>query len=348
MSIESNLALAIILPFGVAFAVTAIATALLIPALVRFKNTQPIYEDAPEQHQKKRGTPTMGGIALVFGIVAGTVCIMAMQGIQADLMICLSVTLAFALLGFVDDYQKIANKRNMGFRARHKLLLQVLIALIMALYFVLTTENGTTIIIPFAWKNADLGYGMIVYIVFITVAMVNAVNLTDGLDGLASSVSATIALFYPVFVFLSFQLTVMKMDASMVGIDRRDLADALFFAAVGGACLGFLIFNRHPAKIFMGDTGSLALGGGLATAAIFTRTELLLPIAGAIFVMEALSDILQVGSYKLRHGKRIFRMAPLHHHFELGGWSEVKVVGVFAAVTILLCGGASVAMLAQM
>jgi phospho-N-acetylmuramoyl-pentapeptide-transferase len=190
--------------------------------------------------------------------------------------------------------------------------------------------------IPFVWKSVDIGMWAIPYIVFIIVAMVNAVNLTDGLDGLASGVSTVLSLFFPVFVMLAFTLSLVRNDAPIVNMAGNAGAE-VFFSSLAGACLGFLLFNRYPAKIFMGDTGSLAIGGGIAMAAIAGHVELLLPIAGFVFVIEALSDIIQVGSYKLRGGKRVFKMAPLHHHFELSGWHEKKVVAVFVSVTLVLC-----------
>jgi phospho-N-acetylmuramoyl-pentapeptide-transferase len=267
---------------------------------------------------------------------------------SANTGIVLLVTIVFGFVGFLDDYTKINKRRNLGLTARQKIAFQIVVSLFVALYYVYVADMGTEILIPFLWKHVDLGLFIIPYIMFIMIAMVNSVNLTDGLDGLAGGVSAMLSLFFPIMTLLAMCLgyeaissaafTGIATDGTAAGIGIMNIVlDSLFFASVAGACLGFLIFNRHPAKIFMGDTGSLAIGGGIATAAIFVHMELFLPIVGLIFVLEALSDIIQVTSYKLRHGKRVFKMAPLHHHFELSGWSEKKVVTVFIGVTLMLC-----------
>jgi phospho-N-acetylmuramoyl-pentapeptide-transferase len=286
--------------------VTAALTEVMIPVLKRFKAGQSVREDGPDSHLVKSGTPTMGGVALVAGTVVGTLCT---AKVSPDLIVTLAVFAAFAALGVFDDFVKVRMKRSLGLTALQKFLLQAAIASGAALYQ--TRIAGVTeLIIPFTGKSVDLGPLYAPFIVFVIVAMANGVNLTDGLDGLAAGVTA-IAAFY--FVF----------------------AGSLFCAALAGACLGFLRYNRHPARIFMGDTGSLALGGGLATAAILLRMELTLPVVGLVYVLETLSVIIQVGSYKLRK-KRVFKMAPLHHHFELCGWSERNVVLSFWGLTSLL------------
>jgi phospho-N-acetylmuramoyl-pentapeptide-transferase len=322
----------------VALIVSALITGRLIPVLKRLKTTQTIHEDAPEGHALKSGTPTMGGISIIVGLVCGCAVLISITGFSLNLIIILIVTLIFGAVGFLDDYTKVVKRRNLGLTAKQKLVLQVVVALLIALYAVFIADIGTRIMIPFIWKYVNISYWIIPYYVFIIVAMVNAVNLTDGLDGLASGVTTVVSLFYPILVVLAFALGgVFITTASTADEIIAISGDALYFSALAGACLGFLIYNRHPAKIFMGDTGSLAIGGGIATAAILCHLELLLPIVGLIFVLEVLSDIIQVASYKLRHGKRVFKMAPLHHHFELSGYKETKVVGAFITVTIIIC-----------
>jgi phospho-N-acetylmuramoyl-pentapeptide-transferase len=352
-----------------AFAVTAFTTRRLIPELEKLQTVQNIYEDAPESHQKKQGTPTMGGIAIICGILVSGIGILIVSGFDLDLLVCMLVTAGFGLIGFIDDYTKVAKRRNKGLTAKQKLALQIALSLAFALYLVTMGEGGsfgTDVIIPFAWTDVDIGWLAIPYIVFILVAMTNAVNLTDGLDGLCAGSSATVSLFYPALLIgagyafigklasggdavLSSDFLLNPLDNLLIlgetGIGLQPQAG--FFAAIAGACLGFLLFNRHPAKIFMGDTGSLALGGAIAAAAVWAKAELLLPIAGILFVLEALSVIIQVSSYRLRHGKRVFRMAPLHHHFELSGWVETKVTGRFTACTAIVCAARLAALVIQ-
>ena len=288
---------------------------ICIPILHRLKFGQSIREEGPKSHQKKSGTPTMGGIFLIAGIVAATL-------IQAEwnpeIFLALFILLGHFILGFIDDYLKVVRKKNQGLLARYKLAGQILIAVVTT--FVaseLLLDFNPTIWIPILNETIDAG---ILYLPFMFVVMVgasNAVNLTDGLDGLASGCVAIAASCYAVICLLT---------------GHEDLA--IFCAATVGACVGFLKFNFHPAKVFMGDTGSLALGGAFAAVGILTRTEILLAVVGFVFVCEALSVILQVISFKST-GKRIFRMSPIHHHFELGGWSEVKVVFVFWTVGLI-------------
>ena len=347
INIETDLALSIAIPFAVSAVVTSVVTAVLIPYLKRVRSTQEINDLAPEEHKQKSGTPTMGGIAILCGVAAGCVAAMAVLGFSANLAFILGITLVVGGVGMLDDLKKITRRQNLGLRARHKLALQIVLALACAFYYVLVADMGTYIILPFVWKAVNIGLWMYPYIAFIVVAMVNAVNLTDGLDGLASSTSFVVAVFFPIFAMLGFGLSLIKSGELVIENISRNMTDAMIFPALAGACIGFLFFNRHPARIFMGDTGSLAIGGGLATGAIFSHMELLLPIAGLIFLLEALSDIIQVGSYKLRHGKRVFKMAPLHHHFELSGWHERKVVTVFVSVTFALCAASTAVLILQ-
>lgn len=304
-----------------AMILTAAGTGFLIPILRKYKAKQTIHEDVPESHHEKAGTPTMGGIAIVLGTVIACLCAAAYVGfLEMNLVVTLAAFVVFALLGFIDDFNKIINKRNMGLTARQKLFLQCFIALDISVIFVIFEGNPTDIAIPFTEISLDLGYWYILFMTFAIVAMVNSVNLTDGLDGLASGVSLIVCLFL-----------------GLATVAGSIFYSNWFFLALAGACAGFLIFNKNPAKIFMGDTGSLAIGGGIAVAAFYSDMEIIMVIAGFIYVAEALSDIIQVGSYKLRGGKRVFKMAPLHHHFELSGWKETKVVAVFMLVTLILC-----------
>jgi phospho-N-acetylmuramoyl-pentapeptide-transferase len=306
----------IIITIAVSFLISIILTPILIPMLKKIKAGQSIREEGTQSHMVKSGTPTMGGIAIIGAVII--TCLTAGK-ISTDLMIILAAFIGFGLLGFIDDFVKVALKRNLGLTAKQKLFFQILIAVVLAVYQSRVSVYGTTVAIPFINKFVDFGIWYVPFIAFVVVAMVNSVNLTDGLDGLAAGVTLIIAVFF-----------------SFIGMLYGFTTPSLFCAALGGACLGFLMFNKHPAKVFMGDTGSLALGGGIAAAAIMMNIELILPIAGGIYVIEAISVILQVVSFKLR-GKRIFKMSPIHHHFELSGWKETKVVVVFWTVTFILC-----------
>lgn len=238
----------------------------------------------------------------------------------ADSVVMLVVTFLFALIGFFDDYIKVAKKHNLGLTAWQKLVLQILFAVGLAVYMAKFSGYGTDVWIPFINRYIDFGWLYIPFVAFVVVSMANAVNLTDGLDGLSSGVTALVAFFF-----------------AIVGMQFGHGAATIFCCALAGACLGFLIFNRFPAKLFMGDTGSMALGGALAAAAIMMKAELLLPIAGLIYVLEALSVVIQVLYFKATGGKRFFRMAPLHHHFEVGGMKEKNVVVMFWSIALICC-----------
>ncbi len=306
----------IILGFAVALAVSVIATKLLIPVLRAMKAGQNIREDGPQSHLAKAGTPSMGGIAILMGIVAGVI----LTGhLDSDSAVILIVLLLFGAIGFLDDYIKVKKKHNLGLRAWQKLVLQIAISVGLAIYMSYVSHFGTCVFVPIVNKYIDFGIVYVPFIAFVVVAMTNSVNLTDGLDGLASGVSAIVSLFF-----------------ALLGTGLLLTVPSVCSAAICGACLGFLVFNRHPAKVFMGDTGSLALGAGIAACATVMNLELLLPVAGFIFVAEALSVIIQVVSFKST-GKRVFKMAPIHHHFELSGMKETSVVKMFWAVTALCC-----------
>jgi len=311
----------------IGFIITLLLGPLIIPYLRRLKVGQTIRDDGPQSHLTKTGTPTIGGIIIIASVLITS---LTAGVINQDLIVALAATTAFGLIGFLDDFIKVVLKRSMGLRAYQKFLLQVIIALFLAVYQSNVSVMGTKVIIPFiqgsltigGWtipQYLDLGVLYTPFIAFVMVSTVNGVNLTDGLDGLASGVTLIIA--------ATFSLMAANWGYNSL---------AIFAGAVTGACLGFLKFNAHPAKVFMGDTGSLALGGAIATIAILMNVSLIIPIVGGIYFAEALSVILQVASFKLT-GKRIFKMAPLHHHFELKGWPETKVVVVFWLTTVVLC-----------
>lgn len=304
----------------ISFIISVVITKVEIPVLKR-KAGQNIREDGPQSHLSKAGTPSMGGIAIIIAASLTTIGAAVMGKIDGlGCAIILLVFIGFGLIGFFDDYLKVIKKNNLGLRAYQKFGLQTILSVILAVYLANYTEGNTSVYIPFADIYVNFGIWYIPFVVFVVLAMTNAVNLTDGLDGLASGVTAFISLFFAV-----------------AGFTYGIVTGAYFCSAMCGACLGFLVFNRNPAKVFMGDTGSLALGGGLAAAAILMKLELLLPIVGLLYVIEALSVVLQVGYFKISGGKRIFKMAPIHHHFEKCGFSEVQVVAGFWIFAVLCC-----------
>ncbi len=306
---------------AIAFAVSMFVTSRLIPLMRHRQFGQFIREEGPQAHLSKAGTPTMGGLAFIIGITVAVIASMFMKGSMTTGKIAILLSMyAFGAIGFIDDFNKVAKKQNEGLTPKQKLVLQVLFGAALAVFMMV--KEGTTMLIPFLGKTVDFGIMYIPFVVFIEVAMSNAVNLTDGLDGLASSTSAIVA-----GTFAVIGMTVNGGSEPMAAAGQ----------AVFGALIGFLIYNHYPAKIFMGDTGSMALGGVLSAMAIVGRMEWLLPIAGLIYVIEALSVIIQVTYFKKTGGKRVFRMAPIHHHFELGGWRETKVVRVFCIFTFVCC-----------
>ena len=305
--------LRLLLSVVTALAIVLFSGVYFLPLLHRLKYGQSIREEGPASHQQKSGTPTMGGVMIVLAVTAAT---LLFAPLTVTTLLALFIFLGHFLLGFADDYIKVVKKRNLGLRAYQKLLGQLGIALVTILIGRHLLGHDTNVWVPVLGTSLDIGAWYYVLVVFVLVGTSNAVNLTDGLDGLAAGTVAVAALFYAMLLY---------------GTDSSLMA---FSAAIIGACVGFLWYNHHPARIFMGDTGSLALGGALAGIAILSRTEALLPIVGIIFVCEALSVILQVASFKTR-GKRIFRMSPIHHHFELGGWRETRVVYTFWGVGAL-------------
>lgn len=309
-----NIFFSILKPIIIAFLATIIIGPLAIPILKRLKFGQNVRNDGPASHLSKSGTPTMGGIIFLAGItLAGLLTVPR----NPEGVLVLAVLLGFGMIGFIDDFLKIALHRPMGLKAREKLAGQILIALLLAFLAVSTLGRGTDLIIPFSSKTIELGTTWYIFFcIFAVVGVANAVNLTDGLDGLASGVTVVTSAAFAIIAIVLHQTGV-----------------ASIMAAVTGGCLAFLFFNRYPAKVFMGDTGSLALGGALGAAAVLTRSELFLVIIGFIYVLETVSVIIQVFSFQV-FGRRVFRMSPLHHHFELGGWSENRIVITFVAATI--------------
>ena len=303
------------LAFGLALVSTLVFGKIGIPLLQRLKAQQSIREDGPQAHLAKAGTPTMGGLFMMLALVI-TVCIVPPYSVT--LWMLLFLTLGHGALGFSDDFIKAVKRRNLGLTAKQKLLGQAVLAVVFCYISIAYAALPTTLWIPLVDTTVDLGYAYYALAFIIILGTTNAVNLTDGLDGLATGISAIAGA-----AFAGVGLLVGSLSVTFFGI------------VVSAVCLGFLYFNANPAKVFMGDTGSLALGGAFAGMAIATKTELLLIVIGFVFVVEALSVILQVASFKTR-GVRIFRMSPIHHHFELGGWSERKVVYVFWAVSLVM------------
>ena len=297
-----------------AFIVCALIGPVLIPYLHKLKFGQSIRECGPASHMKKSGTPTMGGLMMLAALVLA----LCWGKFTPHVLMALVLTLGHAVIGFIDDYIKVVMKRNLGLTAKQKFLLQFILAGAYV-YFAETHLQNTNLWVPLVNITFDFGWAYYALAFILLVGTTNAVNLTDGLDGLVSFVSVPVTLAY---AFIAYMQGMLDVSGFALGLN--------------GACLGFLLFNRHPAQVFMGDTGSLALGGGVAALALLTNTELLLVIIGGVYVAEATSVIIQVVYFRLTGGKRFFRMAPLHHHFELGGWKEVKVVEIFTIVSFLL------------
>ena len=313
-----------ILSFIVAFGVAVIAGQVLIPLLRKLKAGQMIREDGPTWHMSKQGTPSMGGLMFILAIGVAVVVAGwdAMQNGQYNHLIVFVFALVFGVIGFIDDFQKLRHKANEGLTAPQKFLLQLAAAVVFTVVMRKTGYLTPDLYIPFL-SIEIVGIPWVIYMVFaafVMVATVNAVNLTDGVDGLATGVTIPVALFYL---------------AVSAWYGRNDLTVAA--AALAGGLAAFLIYNFHPAKVFMGDTGSLFLGGAVCGMAFALNIPLVIPVIGLVYVLEVLSDIIQVVYFKKTGGKRFFRMAPLHHHLEMGGWSEVKLFCVFSGGTFLLC-----------
>lgn len=302
----------------VAFVATFVVGLFVMPILKKFKVGQVVRDDGPKEHLKKQGTPTMGGIIMLIVIVV----ILAINSIKYPTLILATVSiLGFGLVGFIDDYKKLVKKNTKGLSPLKKIFGLVLVTAIFIFMYLKVFKLGTDITLPFISSPITLSVGaFIIFIAFILIGTSNAVNLTDGLDGLASGVVAIIMTFFTIVAVKNSNTEMIILGASSVG-----------------TCLAFLLFNFHPAKVFMGDTGSLALGGAVAAIAIMMKMEVYLAIVAFVCIIDTLSVILQVTYFKLTKGKRIFKMAPFHHHLELSGMKETKVVILFWVITAILC-----------
>ena len=307
----------ILIPVIIAFAISVVLGPFVIPYLRRLKVGQTVRDDGPQTHLKKSGTPTMGGVIILSAVVITSLIYITRCPKVVPILF---MTLGFGLIGFLDDYIKVVLKRSMGLRAWQKMALQIVVTAVFAYYVVNVEHIDLAMKIPFMPESyIDFGILNIPLLFIVILGTVNGANFTDGLDGLASSVTVLIATFF-----------------SVVAIGLQSGIEPITLAVVG-ALLGFLLFNVYPASVFMGDTGSLALGGFVAATAYVLQMPLFLLIVGFIYLLEVVSVILQVGYFKISGGKRIFKMAPIHHHFELCGWSETRVVAVFSIVTAILC-----------
>ena len=301
--------------FVCAFIIGAVLGPITIPMLTRLKFGQEIREIGPSWHKKKSGTPTMGGIIF---IIAMTLSVL-MFARSRETYLLLLISLSFGLIGFIDDFIKVVMKRNLGLTEIQKLVLQIVAAVVFIVAGMKMQLLNSEIIIPFMKNPVDIGWLYIPLALFVVVGGTNSVNLTDGLDGLAASVTAVVSIFFTIVCYKYTQNAI-----------------AAFMAALTGGCIAFLLYNAHPAKVFMGDTGSLFLGGALSGVALLMKMPVILVIAGGVYVIETLSVIIQVTYYK-KTKKRIFKMSPIHHHFEMCGWSEKKIVITAIFCALILC-----------
>ena len=311
-----------LITFCLAFLLSVAFTGIEIPILKKKQYGQFIREEGPESHLSKAGTPTMGGLAIYLAIAASAALMGALKGEDPLQMVGMILCgAAFGFIGATDDYIKVAKKHNLGLKAGQKVVLQLLFGIGFSVFAMKCMAPGTNVVLPVTGTVLDVKFLFVPFITFVLLAMSNSVNLTDGLDGLCAGVSGIVALAFSVVVYLLL---------NRAGVPSFAGPDALIYLlSLAGASFGFLVWNRNPAKIFMGDTGSMALGAGLTAGACACGIELLLPVAGFIFVAEAVSVIIQVLYFKKTGGKRFFRMAPIHHHFELGGMDEKNVVRMF-------------------
>ncbi|MCM0650164.1 phospho-N-acetylmuramoyl-pentapeptide-transferase [Clostridium swellfunianum] len=299
------------------FLLSSIIGTILIPLFKRLKLGQNIREEGPKSHYKKASTPTFGGIVFILSSIIAM--LFFIKQYNKEIQFVFYSLIVFGFIGFLDDFLKKVHKKNEGLTSKQKMLLLLFASTTFAIYAYYNPRIGSTIILPFGGRMIDLGLLYIPFIIFIYAATTNSVNLTDGLDGLAASVTLLVMVF---FALVAFNLGYYTLS--------------IFCGCMSGALLGFLRFNSFPAKIIMGDTGALALGGMVATIAIILKTPFIIAIVGGIYVLEALSDLIQVISYKTT-GKRVFKMAPIHHSFELSGWHEAKIVSLFSIITTILC-----------
>lgn len=316
-----------IITFLLSFVLTAAAAKILIPKLKSLKMGQKILDIGPRWHKSKEGTPTMGGLSFIFAsfpvvLFAGLYGFFIFNGSDTVLMLVLTLAMAYlnGLIGFFDDYVKFVKKQNEGLRAGQKYFLQLIVAGGYLLSMEFLGYLDTACYIPYAGITVELGILYYIIALVLLTGIVNSVNLTDGIDGLAGTVTFFIAAFFAVAAFI------------------LGAWETVFLTAMtAGACLGFLVYNFYPARIFMGDTGSLFLGGLAVGAAFMINNPAIILVAGFIYIIESASVVIQVAYFKMTHGKRFFKMAPIHHHFEKGGWSELKIVGLFGAITVFMC-----------
>ena len=314
----NNLSLSVFMPVIISFLISVVFCPILIPFLRKLKFGQTEREEGPQSHLKKNGTPTMGGLVILASILLTSLIYI---GKFTEILPVLFMTLGFGLIGFLDDYIKVVKKRSLGLTPLQKMALQFIVTGVFIYYYFKIAGLDTSIKIPFVSGDGFVmpTWLFIIFVFIVVLGTVNGVNFTDGLDGLASGVTVIVATF--------FTIAALSLNPSMTPIT----------GAVVGSLLGFLLFNTYPARVFMGDTGSLALGGFVSSIALMLHMPLFIVIIGLIYLVEVLSVILQVGYFKLTHGKRIFKMAPIHHHFELCGYSETQVVAAYSIVTALLC-----------
>lgn len=306
----------VLLPVVIAFAISVCLCPIMIPFLKKLKFGQFVRDDGPESHLKKSGTPTMGGLIILCSIVITSLLYMKTN---PQILPVLFVTLGFGLVGFLDDYIKVVMKRSMGLHAWQKMIGQFIIVAVFAYYLANYTDLGTSVLIPFTGgMEWNMGFWFYPFLFVVLLGTVNGTNFTDGLDGLLSSITVLTATFFTV-----------------VAIGTASGLEPITCTAVG-SLLGFLVYNVYPAKVFMGDTGSLALGGLIGATAVLLKMPIYIVIVGCVYLVEVLSVIIQVTYFK-KTGKRVFKMAPIHHHFELSGWPETKVVAIFSIITAILC-----------
>lgn len=313
-----NLNVSLLMPVVISFGISVILCPVIIPFLRKLKFGQYVRDDGPESHLKKAGTPTMGGLVILVSILLTSLIYI---GRYHDIIPVLFMTLGFGIIGFLDDYIKVVMKRSLGLKPLQKMFGQFIVTAVFIYYYFNVAKMDVSIILPFTGGEVFVmpDWMFIVFVFIVVLGTVNGVNFTDGLDGLASGVTAIVATFFTV-------------AALALGTDMTPIT-----GAVVGSLLGFLLFNTYPARVFMGDTGSLALGGFVASIALMLHMPLFIVIVGLIYLIEVLSVMIQVTYFKLTHGKRIFKMAPIHHHFELCGFSETQVVAAFSILTAILC-----------
>lgn len=313
-----NFNLSILMPVVISFGISVVLCPIIIPFLRKLKFGQYVRDDGPESHLKKAGTPTMGGLVILVSILLTSLIYIRRY---TDIIPVLFMTLGFGIIGFLDDYIKVVMKRSLGLKPLQKMFGQFIVTAIFVYYYFNVAKIQTSILLPFTGGMVFTmpDWLFIIFVFIVVLGTVNGVNFTDGLDGLASGVTAIVATF--------FTVAALAVNAAMAPIT----------GAVVGSLLGFLLFNTYPARVFMGDTGSLALGGFVASIALMLRMPLFIVIVGLVYLLEVISVMLQVSYFKITHGKRIFKMAPIHHHFELSGFSETQVVAAFSIVTAILC-----------